>query len=237
MFDPKPEPDERDYLNPIKDGETHRIRIIGANENPETFIQAWQVFDAESNPHRSLFEQGKPCPKDLKEIANKVGDTPKVVWIFTIFHVDWGKAMIWNIHQKTIKEPILAYSKNAAWGDPRNYILEIKRTGSGQFDTEYKITALPPIEPPDQKIMVVMNEAAIDVRACLTDSNPFGALTAAANDQEDIKRKSQSVKFESDGGGINKPVSAMDVLGKLRDNAPPADDQETAPPMGDDIPY
>ena len=44
------------------------------------------------------------------------------------------------------------------------------------------------------------------------------------------------MKFESDGGG-NKPVSAMEVLGKLRDNAPPADDQETAPPMGDDIPY
>jgi len=236
MFEPQPEPDERDYLNPIKDGETHRIRIIGANENPETFIQAWQVFDAESNPHRAQFEQGKPCPKDLKEIANKEGDLPKVVWIFTIFHVDWGRAMIWNIHQKTIKEPILAYSKNAAWGDPRNYILEIKRTGSGQFDTEYKITALPPIEPPDQKILAVMNEAAIDVRACLTDSNPFGALTSA-DDQEDIQRKSQSVKFESDGGGINKPVSAMDVLGRMRDNAPPAPDEETAPPMEDGQPY
>ena len=234
MFEPQPEPEERDYLNPIKDGETHRIRIIGANENPETFIQAWQVFDAESNPHRSLFEQGKPCPKDLKEIANKVGDNPKVVWIFTIFHVDWGKAMIWNIHQKTIKEPILAYSKNAAWGDPRNYILEIKRTGSGQFDTEYNITALPPIEPPDQKIMVVMNEAAIDVRACLTDSNPFGTLTTAANDQENIKEVKKSAPISDGPGKLETP---LDIAERLRGNAPPGPEEETAPPMGDDVPY
>ena len=236
MFEPQPEPEERDYLNPIKDGETHRIRIIGANENPETFIQAWQVFDAEKNPHRAPFEQGKPCPKDLKEIANKEGDNPKVAWIFTIFHVDWGRAMIWNVVQKTIKEPILAYSKNAAWGDPRNYILEIKRTGSGQFDTEYKITALPPIEPPDQKIIDIMNEAAIDLRVIFGDGNPFGALTTAANDQENIKEVKKSVTIESDGGG-NKPVSAMEVLGKLRDNAPPGPEEETAPPMEDGQPY
>ena len=104
------------------------------------------------------------------------------------------------------------------------------------METEYTVIAEPPIEEPDQKIVDIMNEAAIDLRVIFGDGNPFGALTTAANDQEDIKRKSQSVKFESDGGG-NKPVSAMEVLGKLRDNAPPADDQETAPPMGDDIPY
>ena len=233
-FNPQPEPDDRDYLNPLKDGESHRIRIIGNDENPATFIQAWQVYDTEKNPHRAQFEQGKPCPKELKDIATKE-EPPKVVWIFTIFHVDWGRPMIWNIHQKTIKEPILKLSKSNDWGNPLNYDLRIEREGSGQFDTEYTITALPPIEPPDQKILAIMNEAAIDVRACLNDGNPFGAL-ASADDQEDIKQVSKKVPIESDGG-IRKPVSALDVLGKLRDNAPPAPDQETAPPMGDGEPY
>ena len=105
------------------------------------------------------------------------------------------------------------------------------------METEYTVIAEPPIEPElDQKIIDIMNEAAIDLRVIFGDGNPFGALTAAGNDQEDIKRKSQSVSL-GDDEGINKPVSAMDVLGKLRDNAPPGPDQETAPPMGDDIPY
>ena len=72
------------------------------------------------------------------------------------------------------------------------------------------------------------------VRIIFDDGNPFGALT---NDQENIKEVKKSVKIESDGGGINKPVSAMDVLGRMRDNAPPGPDQETAPPMGDGEPY
>jgi len=230
MFEPIPEPSlTSDYLR-IKENEKHRIRIMGTSKDPATFIQGWEAWDQENKPHREPYELGKPCSKQLKDIDRNAN--PKLFWMFTVYHVDEERAKVFEVTQRTIKDPILAYSKNPKWGDLRNYVIEIGRTGSG-METEYTVIAEPPIEEPDQKIIDIMNEAAIDLRVIFGDGNPFGALT---NDQEDIKRKSQSVKFESDGGG-NKPVSAMEVLGKLRDNAPPADDQETAPPMGDDIPY
>tara|TARA_Y100001963_G_scaffold36972_1_gene51689 strand:- start:7 stop:699 length:693 start_codon:yes stop_codon:yes gene_type:complete len=230
MFEPIPEPSlTSDYLR-IKEGDKHRIRIMGTSKDPATFIQGWEAWDQENKPHREPYELGKPCSKQLKDIDRNAN--PKLFWMFTVYHVDEERAKVFEVTQRTIKDPILAYSKNPKWGDLRNYVIEIGRTGSG-METEYTVIAEPPIEEPDQKIIDIMNEAAIDLRVIFGDGNPFGALT---NDQEDIKRKSQSVKFESDGGG-NKPVSAMEVLGKLRDNAPPADDQETAPPMGDDIPY
>ena len=233
MFEPIPEPSlTSDYLK-IKENEKHRIRIMGTSKDPATFIQGWEAWDQDNKPHREPYELGKPCSKQLKDIDRNA--SPKLFWMFTVYHVDEERAKVFQVTQRTIKDPILAYSKNPKWGDPRSYIIEIGRTGSG-METEYTVIAEPPIEPPDQKIIDVMNEAAIDLRVIFGDGNPFGALTAAAGDQEDIKRKSQSVSL-GDDEGINKPVSAMDVLGKLRDNAPPGPDQETAPPMGDDIPY
>ena len=232
-FEPIPEPSLTSEYQRIKENEKHRIRIMGTSKDPTTFIQGWEAWDQDNKPHREPYELGKPCSKQLKDIDRNAN--PKLFWMFTVYHVDEERAKVFEVTQRTIKDPILAYSKNPKWGDLRNYVIEIGRTGSG-METEYTVIAEPPIEPPDQKIIDIMNEAAIDLRVIFGDGNPFGALTTAANDQEDIKRKSQSVKFESDGGG-NKPVSAMEVLGKLRDNAPPADDQETAPPMGDDIPY
>jgi len=230
-FEPIPEPSlTSDYLK-IREGEKHRIRIMGTSKDPATFIQGWEAWDQDNKPHREPYELGKPCSRELKDIDRNAN--PKLFWMFTVFHVDEERAKVFAVTQRTIKDPILAYAKNPKWGDPRSYIIEIGRTGSG-METEYTVIAEPPIEEPDQKIIDVMNEAAIDLRVIFDDGNPFGALT---NDQENIKEVKKSVKIESDGGGINKPVSAMDVLGRMRDNAPPAPDQETAPPMGDGEPY
>ena len=233
MFEPIPEPSlTSDYLR-IKENEKHRIRIMGTSKDPTTFIQGWEAWDQENKPHREPYELGKPCSKQLKDIDRNAN--PKLFWMFTVYHVDEERAKVFEVTQRTIKDPILAYSKNPKWGDLRNYVIEIGRTGSG-METEYTVIAEPPIEEPDQKIIDIMNEAAIDLRVIFGDGNPFGALTTAANDQENIKEVKKSVTIESDGGG-NKPVSAMEVLGKLRDNAPPGPEEETAPPMEDGQPY
>ena len=210
MFEPIPEPSlTSDYLR-IKENEKHRIRIMGTSKDPTTFIQGWEAWDQENKPHREPYELGKPCSKQLKDIDRNAN--PKLFWMFTVYHVDEERAKVFEVTQRTIKDPILAYSKNPKWGDLRNYVIEIGRTGSG-METEYTVIAEPPIEPPDQKIIDIMNEAAIDLRVIFGDGNPFGALTAAGNDQEDIKRKSQSVKFESDGkdDGEKKPITLYEA--------------------------
>ena len=231
MFEPIPEPSlTSDYLR-IKENEKHRIRIMGTSKDPTTFIQGWEAWDQDNKPHREPYELGKPCSKQLKDIDRNAN--PKLFWMFTVYHVDEERAKVFEVTQRTIKDPILAYSKNPKWGDLRNYVIEIGRTGSG-METEYTVIAEPPIEEPDQKIVDIMNEAAIDLRVIFGDGNPFGALTTAGNDQENIKEVKKSVTI---GDGPGKLETPMDIAERLRGNAPPGPDQETAPPMGDDIPY
>jgi hypothetical protein len=99
------------------------------------------------------------------------------------------------------------------------------------METEYTVIAEPPIEPPDQKIIDVMNEAAIDLRVIFGDGNPFGALT---NDQENIKEVKKSAPISDGPGKLETP---LDIAERLRGNAPPGPEEETAPPMGDGQPY
>jgi hypothetical protein len=231
MFEPIPEPSlTSDYLR-IKENEKHRIRIMGTSKDPTTFIQGWEAWDQENKPHREPYELGKPCSKQLKDIDRNAN--PKLFWMFTVYHVDEERAKVFEVTQRTIKDPILAYSKNPKWGDLRNYVIEIGRTGSG-METEYTVIAEPPIEPPDQKIIDVMNEAAIDLRVIFGDGNPFGALTTAGNDQENIKEVKKSAPISDGPGKLETP---LDIAERLRGNAPPGPEEETAPPMGDGQPY
>ena len=216
MFEPIPEPSiSSDYLK-IKENEKHRIRIMGTKEDPATFIQGWEAWGDDNKPHREIYELGKPCSKELKDMDRD--GKPKLFWMFTVYHVDEERAKVFEVTQQTIKDPILAYARNPKWGDPKNYIIEISRTGTG-METVYSVIAEPPIEPPKQKVMDVMNEAAIDLSVIFDDGNPFGAL---GNDQENIK---QVVKDNP-----HKPESPNEIISRMRDKAP-------APEMPDDLPY
>ena len=128
-------------------------------------------------------------------------------WMFTVWHEDDEKPMVYEVTQSTIKTAILAYVKNPAWGNPSRYILEIGRTGSG-LETVYTVIAEPPVEVA-KAVTDAMKDAMIDLRVILmdkddpnaNDGNPFGALglmpatidqpmdtQVATNDLEDIKR-------------------------------------------------
>ena len=190
MFEPIPEPSaSSDYLR-IKEGEKHRIRIMGTSKDPATFIQGWEAWGNDNKPVRAPYELGKPCPQSLKEIDRD--GKPKLFWMFIVWHVDQQKPMVFEVTQQTIKSAILSHTNNKAWGDPANYVLEIGRTGTG-METEYTVIAEPPVEPPSKEIVNAMKDAAIDVRVVFEDGNPFGALgvmpaAAPVNDQENVKR-------------------------------------------------
>ena len=189
---------------------------MGTKEDPATFIQGWEAWGDDNKPHREIYELGKPCSKELKDMDRD--GKPKLFWMFTVYHVDEERAKVFEVTQQTIKDPILAYARNPKWGDPKNYIIEIGRTGTG-METVYTVIAEPPVEPPAKAVLDDMNEAAIDLRVIFDDGNPFGAL---GNDQENIK---QVVKQNS-----TKPESPNEIISRMRDNAP-------APSMPDDLPY
>ena len=75
------------------------------------------------------------------------------------------------------------YAENPAWGNPRNYVFSISRTGEG-YDAKYSVIAEPPVAPPDEEILASMTEARIDCREIFRGENPFGALTEDDTDDE-----------------------------------------------------
>ena len=182
MFEPIPEPSmSSDYLK-IREGEKHRIRIMGTSKDPATFIQGWEAWGEDNKPHREPYVFGQPCRKELRDVDRD--GKPKLFWMFTVWHVGEEKPMVFEVTQSTIKTPILAYAKNPAWGDPSHYVLEIGRTGSG-LETEYTVIAEPPSEPPPKAVTDAMKDAMIDLRVVFKDDNPFGALVV--DDQVNIK--------------------------------------------------
>ena len=240
MFEPIPEPSvSSDYLR-IKENEKHRIRIMGTSKDPASFIQGWEAWGNDNKPVRAKYELGKPCPQSLKEIDRE--GKPKLFWMFTVWHVDLEKPMIFEVTQSTIKTPILAYAKNPAWGDPSNYVLEIGRTGSG-LETEYTVIAEPPSKPPPKAITDAMKDAMIDLRVILDgehDGNPFGALgfmpaTAPANDQANIQQLREQSKPIPMGEeeSLNSVGSvALDAIANLK-----AAQAKSTGAVQDDIPY
>jgi hypothetical protein len=230
-FEPIPEPSmSSDYLK-IKEGEKHRIRIMGTSKDPATFIQGWESWGDDNKPHREPYVLNQPCPKELRDLDRD--GKPKLFWMFTVWHVELEKPMVFEVTQSTIKTPILAYAKNPAWGDPSHYVLEIGRTGSG-LETEYTVIAEPPSEPPPKAVTDAMKDAAIDVRVVFDDGNPFGALVI--DDQENIRQlraKGEPIPMGAELSSVGSVArDAVETLKAAQDKQ-----QSLAPEMKDGMPY
>ena len=254
MFDPIPEPSmSSDYLK-IREGEKHRIRIMGTSKDPATFIQGWESWGDDNKPHREPYVFGQPCRKELRDLDRD--GKPKLFWMFTVWHVGEEKPMVFEVTQSTIKTPILAYAKNPAWGDPSHYVLEIGRTGSG-LETEYTVIAEPPSEPPPKAITDAMKDAAIDVRVVFDDGNPFGALSPpegmevieniveqvvnlgklenSQNDQENIKQMREKGEPIPMGAEVSSAEDRYALIDKLK--AAQDKQQSLVPEMEGKVPY
>jgi len=187
-FEPIPEPSaSSDYLK-INPDEKHRIRIMGTSKDPATFVQGWEAWPGgdDNRPRREPYVKGqKEASKELRDLDRD--GKPKLFWFFTVWHEDDEKPMVYEVTQSTIKNAIMTYANNPAWGDPCNYILEIGRTGTG-METVYTVIAEPPVEAPAKAVTDAMTAAAIDLRVVFKDDNPFGALAVGDDDQVNIKQ-------------------------------------------------
>ena len=205
-FEPIPEPSmSSDYLK-IKEGEKHRIRIMGTSKDPATFIQGWESWGDDNKPHREPYVLNQPCPKELRDLDRD--GKPKLFWMFTVWHVELEKPMVFEVTQSTIKTPILAYANNPAWGDPS--------------------------QPPPKAVTDAMKDAAIDVRVVFDDGNPFGALVV--DDQENIRQlreKGEPIPMGEELSSVGSVArDAVETLKAAQDKQ-----QSLAPEMKDGMPY
>ena len=240
-FDPIPEPAaSSDYLK-INPDEKHRIRIMGTSKDPATFVQGWEAWPGgeDNRPHREPYVKGqKEASKELRDLDRD--GKPKLFWFFTVWHEDDEKPMVYEVTQSTIKNAILTYANNPAWGDPCNYILEIGRTGTN-METVYTVIAEPPVGPPPEAVTDAMKDAAIDMRVIFKKDeegkqtfSPFGALVV--DDQENIRQlraKGEPIPMGAELSSVGSVArDAVETLKAAQDKQ-----QSLAPEMKDGMPY
>ena len=239
-FEPIPEPSaSSDYLK-IKENEKHRIRIMGTSKDPATFVQGWEAWPGgdDNRPHREPYVKGqKEASKELRDLDRD--GKPKLFWFFTVWHEDDEKPMVYEVTQSTIKNAILTYAKNPAWGDPCNYILEIGRTGTG-METVYTVIAEPPVEAPAKAVTDAMTAAAIDLRVVFKDDNPFGALAVGDDDQvniQELRDAGEPIPMGKEESVHSVGSITRDAIKTLRSAEAKAKANAVAPEMEDGMPY
>ena len=189
-----------------------RLRIMGTNKIPESFMQCWLAWEEymeeedgkmvkKNRPHREAYSS-----KPSEYLVNIDKDNnPKSAWNTIVWNADEGRPMVWEITHGSIKDSIIALANNPAWGgkaedgtplkDASRFTIEVCKTGELK-NTTYLVNPEPPSELPDSTITDAIAAAQIDVRALITGDNngdPFGALgvmpsSAPVNDQENVKR-------------------------------------------------
>jgi len=179
---------------PIK---SHRLRVMGTQKDPATFMQCYQVFDAEKQPHREKYVSKDIPPSDelkshLQPNPFKPGELEKVqlAWVFTVWHMEYTlkdgegikdeRPMIWSVHQQTIKDLLMSLAYNKSWSgedekgkskkDLSRFVMQVSKEGE-KTDTRYNVVGepTPTPGPVPQEIVDAMDAAMIDVRVMLLD--------------------------------------------------------------------
>ena len=99
---------------------------------------------------------------------------PKEFWAFVVYNHNEKKIQVMEITQRTLMKSIIDFSQSKDWGDPKQYDLEISRTGKGT-DTRYSITPLPKSRfENDEAWGEAINEAEkVNLEALFEGGNPF----------------------------------------------------------------
>lgn len=141
----------------LQDGTT-KIRILTSP------IIGWEYFNNENKPQRSRIPY-TGIPADSKE-----GRKPKEFWSFVIYNYEEKRVQVMTVTQNSIKEQLIALSRDADFGDPKTYDLKITKSGKG-LETKYTLMALGKSEFDDSK---ALEEASkVDLDAVFDGKDPF----------------------------------------------------------------
>lgn len=157
----EPKQDQGDYMK-ITEGE-HRIRIMS---NPAIGYQTF--YKNEEGKNKVLRS------KTFKELVNdrRASDGIREFHAFIVWNYAEESLMVLNVTQKKIQRAIFELANDEDWGDPKQYDILIKRTGTGFNDTEYSVIAKP-AKPAPQEATDAMKEVTIDFDLYFSGGDPI----------------------------------------------------------------
>jgi hypothetical protein len=161
-----------DYTPPKKEGGykkleegDNKVRILG------DAVVGYEYWTTENQPVRSkLYPETTPNIKTDQNGKTRINE----FFAFLVWDYEDSKIKIMEITQPSIKESLYNLHIDEAWGHPRNYDLNIKRTGKSFNDTKYDVVPKPPAEL-TAEIGKALEECKIDLEKLFTGENPFEA--------------------------------------------------------------
>ena len=146
------------YLK-LKQG-SNVLRIL---ESP---LLGWLDWTADKKPVRTPYQGEKSAPKPI-DPKKKV----KHFWAFPVWDYSDKQIKILEIVQSTIQDAIFTLSLDEAWGNPKEYDIDIKKTGE-DLDTTYAVVPKPPKEL-SEEIKEATANTKINLNALLSNDDPF----------------------------------------------------------------
>jgi hypothetical protein len=115
----------------VKIKDESRLRVL---QPPFIYFQGWKEVDGKPKPVRSL----TPFPS-----GETWKEAPKQVVGLFVWDYNEDRVGFWEVPQAGIQRELYNLSKDADFGDPRQYDIKVSKTGSGK-ETKYSLRPMPP---------------------------------------------------------------------------------------------
>lgn len=114
----------------------------------------------------------KPVPVRTKEKEQQLGENKiKHFWSFVVYDYGEKAIKILEITQATIQDAIYSLHGDSNWGDPKNYDINIVKTGE-KMETRYNVMPAPP-KPLTEAIKGLYGDVKIDLNKLFSNEDPF----------------------------------------------------------------
>ena len=147
------------------------LRMVGSVENATSCsgMVGWTTnADGERCPHR--WRLGEEAP-DLQFV-----DPPKQFVATLVFGYLAGTVQLWDITQKSIREPLLELFHDDDWGDLRGFDVDVIKKGE-KLETRYKVLPKPKAKLDAVAKAEVMDKMdKINVLALYDGEDPFAGM-------------------------------------------------------------
>lgn len=150
------------------DGE-NRFRVLGdAIVGNELWINKKPV----RKPNNERF-----TTDELESADTNEDGTPRKqrhFWAFPVFNYELNQVQVLEITQKTVRETMETYARDADWGEPVEYDFVVSRSGKG-IETDYNVIAKPAklLNEEAAKAWVKVQENGFDLDELFKSGDPF----------------------------------------------------------------
>jgi len=141
----------------------NRFRIVSSA------IVGWEDWSEENDNGKIVRTPIRTKEKPAQLIDPK--KPAKHFWAFVIWDYADSSLKIMEVTQSTIQDAIFNLHSDANWGDPKNYDLNIKKTGE-KMETKYSVMPAPP-RPLAPEATKAIAETKIDLNKLYENGDPF----------------------------------------------------------------